>query len=280
MNKIKSAKKHLLKFFLILPMAAMLLLAFRDKVPTANHTYYANGIVLDAITLQPIVAASVKEEFSGLSAVTDKNGYYSIALPINGNRLERRFYFSSLGYHDMMDGRAMMYKTIPEKDGSVLVVGLSHNGSGSFAKEIDLPQKNGSLVTQPDAAAQQELYETAKATVIEDRETETDLAKPAPASPTTQPKALQDVFDQSELPYHYINGTHYLINEQSVAATVAGSVDQLMIKAAGVLYSGEELNKKYSKQQIGECRIRLSDTATTGKDQQNAVIMEVTIKNK
>lgn len=269
MNKIKSARVHLLKFLFVLPLLALLLLAFRDSAPSKN-SYYANGIVVDAVSLEPITGVTVKEEFSGLTAITDKNGYYAVALPISDKRLQRRFYFSNPGYHAIMDDRAMIYKTIPEKDGSLLFVGLSRNGKGYFAKEIDLPQKDGSLVTHPDGATLQQLYQTAKANLNAEQDSQSMSA--IPPSPE-----LQQILDQSQEPYHYLNGTHYLIGEKGPVANVSGSFKRLMIEVAGVQYTGEALNKKFSKQQMGGCRVRVLDEAAATEQDTDVIIM-ATIK--
>jgi hypothetical protein len=60
MNKLKSAKLHLIKFLFILPLLAVLLISFRDKIQykkdnAAGHkTVDIAGIVVDAENYAPL----------------------------------------------------------------------------------------------------------------------------------------------------------------------------------------------------------------------------------
>jgi hypothetical protein len=280
-NKIKSARMHLLKFLFVVPLVALLLLSFRSK-PSLENTYYATGMVLDAITLQPIAGAEVKEAFSGRTAITGKNGYYSIELPITSKELKHRCSISAAGYHDKMDDRVVRYsENIPKKSGSLVFVGLTRTGIGGFVKDGDLPEKNGSLVTHPDAAELQQLFETAKAEIIGERETadadRTQAATVPPSPPSPPSAALQTIFNQSQRPYHYVNGVHYLVNEQGGVTSVEGLADRLLIAVDDRFYTGEELNKAFGKRRIGACRVRFLDAA--GVSKHNAeVLLEVTVK--
>ncbi|HSC40250.1 MAG TPA: M56 family metallopeptidase, partial [Chitinophagaceae bacterium] len=60
MNKMKTARLHLTRFLFVLPLLAVLLLAFRDKYPGAfrpqnNETWVREaGIVMDVVTKEPL----------------------------------------------------------------------------------------------------------------------------------------------------------------------------------------------------------------------------------
>jgi TonB-dependent SusC/RagA subfamily outer membrane receptor len=105
MNKIRSARLHLLKFLFLLPLMAVLLVAFRDKYDGVFHRrgdVYVNaaGIVVDINTHQPLDGAFVIDSVSGLSAVTDARGFYRLQIPVKGDSLRVRIYFRIKGYKD------------------------------------------------------------------------------------------------------------------------------------------------------------------------------------
>jgi beta-lactamase regulating signal transducer with metallopeptidase domain len=98
MNKIKSAKVHLLKFLFILPLMAILLLAFRNKLmdhraPVIKYV----AMIIDADSKQPIEGVKVTDVNYGQEAVSDGKGYYSFNFPLQKN-MEVVLVFQKKGY--------------------------------------------------------------------------------------------------------------------------------------------------------------------------------------
>lgn len=89
MNKLKSAKLHLIKFLFVLPLIAVLLVAFRDKYKNGfdkrSSVCNIKGIVLDISTDLPLSGVTVKEINSGEETTTDRDGLYSFSILIKKN---------------------------------------------------------------------------------------------------------------------------------------------------------------------------------------------------
>jgi beta-lactamase regulating signal transducer with metallopeptidase domain len=103
MNKLKSAKLHLVKFLFILPLIAVLLVAFRDKYEGIFKNHNATiinevGIIIDLSAKQPIAGVSVLDSISGVSSITDKNGFYSLKIPVKKDTAEIHIQFEKDGY--------------------------------------------------------------------------------------------------------------------------------------------------------------------------------------
>lgn len=104
MNKLKSAKVHLLKFLFALPLTAILLLAFRDKIiddkktgDTENNIVIA-GLVLDAGTMMPLAFARIDCSEKKVMTTTDENGYYKMEIPFGDKALQFTLLVSKEGY--------------------------------------------------------------------------------------------------------------------------------------------------------------------------------------
>lgn len=104
MNKMKSAKLHLVKFLFLLPLVAVLLLAFRNKwnaQPDAlgkEKKVSIAGLVVDASTRQPLADVTLYCREKNVSAKTDANGYYLLQLPVENKELQFTLQVSKNGY--------------------------------------------------------------------------------------------------------------------------------------------------------------------------------------
>ncbi len=84
MNKIRSARLHLLRFLFILPLLAVLLVAFRDRYselwrPSSGKVYVnAAGIIIDIDSKSALAGVTVRDKASGLQAVSDTKGFYKL----------------------------------------------------------------------------------------------------------------------------------------------------------------------------------------------------------
>ena len=104
MNKIKSAKLHLTKFLFVLPLLAVLLLAFRRQIHSepADRTVSIAGMVVDVATMQPIADAVVFCSEKNATAVTDKNGYYFLQLIYENKPLQFTLQVTKKGYSPLV----------------------------------------------------------------------------------------------------------------------------------------------------------------------------------
>jgi beta-lactamase regulating signal transducer with metallopeptidase domain len=105
MNKIRSARLHLIRFLFILPLIAVLLVAFRDRFTgLSRHSsgpIFVNiaGIVISAPEKTPLAGVSVREQGSGLQTVTDDRGYFKLHIPVKENFIAHiRLDYSKPGY--------------------------------------------------------------------------------------------------------------------------------------------------------------------------------------
>ncbi len=82
MNKLKSARLHLVKFLFVLPLLAVLLIAFRSKVEKnkadhENDFIIISGVVVQGDNYKPLQNAHYKVEGSQIEGNTDEKGYYT-----------------------------------------------------------------------------------------------------------------------------------------------------------------------------------------------------------
>lgn len=87
MNKMRSAKAHLLKLSFLLPLVAVLLLAFRNRyggVPghgtTGPISLNVAGIIIVLPDRTPIGGVTVRDEVSGVATKTDERGFYRLRI--------------------------------------------------------------------------------------------------------------------------------------------------------------------------------------------------------
>ena len=109
MNKIRSARLQLVKFMFILPLIAVLLLAFRDDYKDLFRDRYAPvfinnaGIVIDISNHRGLAGVVVTEKGTGLHTVTDPNGFYKLKLPVGKDSIRIHIDFSKEGYEPTFD---------------------------------------------------------------------------------------------------------------------------------------------------------------------------------
>lgn len=94
MNKMKSARLHLSKFLFVLPLLLVLLLAFRNKINdnVRQKLFVFTGIVYDQNTSEPLPGVFVSDSSSGLSEVTDANGFFKMRIPVGNDSIFRLNY--------------------------------------------------------------------------------------------------------------------------------------------------------------------------------------------
>jgi hypothetical protein len=158
MNKIKSAKVHLLKFLFIAPVLLVVLVSFRNYSSNKEKDYA--GIVLDIGTYKPIAGVQIKEEKTGAITTSDANGYYSFSSGKNENN-NLHFTFSKDGYADMFSSIQKQSSTgVSTKYVELVGMKVSENKEdrwGCFSKLNLINNKQDKQVSYSDAYA---LYQT------------------------------------------------------------------------------------------------------------------------
>jgi TonB-dependent SusC/RagA subfamily outer membrane receptor len=124
MNKIRSARLHVLKFLFILPLIAVLLVAFRDKYDgifrrPGQRYINAVGIVADYPTRQPLAGVLVLDKISGMTTATDAKGYYHLRIPAAKDSITVRIEYRKEGYSTDWSGHFL-----PAVKGSVGLIDI------------------------------------------------------------------------------------------------------------------------------------------------------------
>jgi TonB-dependent SusC/RagA subfamily outer membrane receptor len=123
MNKIRSARLHLLKLLFLGPLVAVLLLAFRDRYPDLLHRpsgpIYVNavGIVISLPGKTPLAGVAVLDKAAGMETTTDANGYYMLKIPVAGDSVRVHLDFIKNGYDN--DFRERYWPVLKETEGMV-----------------------------------------------------------------------------------------------------------------------------------------------------------------
>jgi len=110
MNKLRSARVNLLKFLFILPLLAVLLVAFRDRYTGLWHhstgapVVNIAGIVYDLESRRPIAGVTVRDRTTGLQTATDNRGFYKLSIPFRNDSASIALYFIKKGYDSSSSG--------------------------------------------------------------------------------------------------------------------------------------------------------------------------------
>jgi BlaR1 peptidase M56 len=136
MNKLKSAKVHGIKFLFALPLAAVLLLAFRDKfghpgTVDKNPAVKYAGIVVDVNRKGPVEGVVVTDKFTGKQITTDINGYYLFEFVPADRKLEVKLDFNKQGYIHQVSSFTIDYKTVgKDSKGLMELIGMKEGLAG------------------------------------------------------------------------------------------------------------------------------------------------------
>jgi len=95
MNKMKTARVHILRFFFILPLIAIAVLAFRKEEQSLKYAV----IVYDAETLKPIPNVRVIGIYTNEEYTSDARGYIEIPVSVDkDNKMHISYDFIKEGY--------------------------------------------------------------------------------------------------------------------------------------------------------------------------------------
>ena len=113
MNKLRSARLHLIKFLFILPLLAVVLVAFRDQYsgfwnrPGGPVFVNATGIVIGLPGEMPLAGVNVRENGSGLETTTDAHGFYKLRIPVTRAAIAVHVDLIRDGYKDESYARSL-----------------------------------------------------------------------------------------------------------------------------------------------------------------------------
>lgn len=137
MNKMRSARVHLLKLLFLVPLVAILLLAFRDRYtdlfgPHGPVYVNAAGIAISVPERTPLEGVVVRDRVTGLQTTTDANGFYKLQIPFKGDPGRVDLDYIKAGYDS--DYRERHFPTLKESTGILDVAVLrqlnDHRPSG------------------------------------------------------------------------------------------------------------------------------------------------------
>jgi hypothetical protein len=135
MNKLRTARLHLVKFLFILPLLAVLLVAFRDKYTgiwrRSSGPVYVNaaGIVLDLAGKTPLEGVTVHERATGLETKTDANGFYRLRIPVTHDSVRVHLDYIKDGYEQ--DFRERFVPSLKETIG-IIDIGTLKSKTAAF----------------------------------------------------------------------------------------------------------------------------------------------------
>ncbi|HSC37310.1 MAG TPA: M56 family metallopeptidase [Chitinophagaceae bacterium] len=152
MNKMKSARLNLGRFLFVLPLLAVLLVAFRgaggrhNDGPAAKF-FITSGIIIDYSSKQPLPGALVTETRTRTSSVTDARGFYRLQVPLHADTPSYQFVATKDGYEPTTTGVDFRKaKSLPE--GGVIEVMLIKPSKAAWEKGAFFMSYSGSMTGQ------------------------------------------------------------------------------------------------------------------------------------
>lgn len=126
MNKMKSAKRNLVRFLFLLPVLAIVLLAFRNRYHNTEKgpvIRYA-AMVTDLETKQPLSGVEVFNLNTDQQTTTDENGYFVMEIPA-GKMLHVKMKYNKPGYSELVTSAFSLERKDNKESFSIMeVVGI------------------------------------------------------------------------------------------------------------------------------------------------------------
>jgi TonB-dependent SusC/RagA subfamily outer membrane receptor len=126
MNKMRSARVNLLKFLFILPLLAVLLVAFRDRYAGLLHhqngapVVNIAGIVFNVDGRAPIAGVTVRDRTTGVQTISDSRGFYKLPISVPNDSLRIYIDFTKPGYDSVFEGE--FFESMKASLGMAMVV--------------------------------------------------------------------------------------------------------------------------------------------------------------
>lgn len=229
MNKMKTAKAHLVKFLFILPLLAVLLVAFRNVIKhpepvqaestqAAEKTILISGLVVNADNREPLAGVSLHEAFSKTTAITDQRGYFSLAIPVTSYPAQTKLTFVKEGF---IDKEFKQRFTADTTTGEIAIVGMIAPNPKSVTVSMVhfIPVSNS---TKQDYESVLQHFEKWK-------------------NKETTEGQLKAMWANSEKPYWTLNGKSFIVSKGGSWASWDEVVDVVFVD--GKKMTGEEVNK-------------------------------------
>lgn len=229
MNKIRTAKVHLLKFLFILPVLIILLLAFRSNTKKIidKNIFTVAGIVLDNETQQPIDGVLIRDIISGVETTSNEKGYYALNIPIvRTDSLRIVFWYKKEGYPAGKENGGIRVTNPAEKQNAIVLVGIKKGETGTGIFGSGAAKVDGTIVT-PDYSIVYEKY----LNFLESKKTDA-LVK----------NSIYPVHVINGIPYAFGNGSKAWFNEKEVELS-----PDFKVWADGKIMTMEEANKNFNR---------------------------------
>ena len=230
MNKLKTAKVHLLKFLFILPMLVVLLLAFRpaSKKVVSRNIFTVAGIVIDYETMKPVEGVTIGDVISGKQTISDDKGYYALKVPVTGDSLKVELTYAKQGYVDSKKIGGLK-TTNPFKQNDIIIIGITKDNSYTYLSAYGAAKRNDKTVN-PDYEIVYEKY----LNFLDSKRKDAEIGN-------------------SPKPIHIINGIPYAIGNGSKAWFHQEEVDaspECKVWADGKIMTIEEANNKFNRFEV------------------------------
>lgn len=229
MNKMRTAKIHLLKFLFLLPMLVIILLAFRSGADRVNESniFIVAGIVVDHETLKPVEGVIIGDIVSGVQAVSDKKGYYILNVPIlRKDTLQIVFSYTKTGYFGSREMAAFRTTNPVEESNLILILGMEKDNTDMYMYGYG-PAKKYNRIVSPD-------YELVYAKYIDLLD---NKKKEAQIGESTKP-----IYINSGIPYAVGNGSIAWFKQDEVDKS-----PECKVWADGKIMTIEEANNKFNR---------------------------------
>ena len=236
MNKLKSAKLHLVKFLFLLPLLAVLLLAFRlttntEEDNSQNQRVTISGLIVETGNYKLLSNVHFKEVHSQVEGNTDERGYYTFILPISAYPQKLKVVFTKEGYKnkelisEISNDKNRTERSFADIIG--MVPGKNDgNLEGSFVHGVLLPDKTG----------RQSNYELVAKAFENMKQFNEAIA------------LLEKQSAGSDKPYWIINGHTFLLNAGGGTASVETITDIVIVD--GKRMTGKEVNEKITRSMV------------------------------
>jgi beta-lactamase regulating signal transducer with metallopeptidase domain len=277
MNRNKSTRVHLLWFLFVLPLVAVVLLAFRNNTSgeAENKELTLSGIVVNAHTLEPLKGASIKDRNTGIGTHTDARGFYTLVLPLSGATVSAEIYCYKEGYQQMKSASLLVHNSTTSV-GTVEIIGLALEGTdqkNAFVTSIATSGTNPSVDARPDYTTVKKLF---------DESNKKSVAKaPAEQKPRVfviQARTMRLSSDKKNLRFGNKAQLHELDNNMFMAAK---NVD---MDVAGLLplLNGEplEATKTYTLDATQQWKLDYLDAPAKNESGGGLPVLQITILPK
>ncbi|MBS1574251.1 MAG: M56 family metallopeptidase [Bacteroidetes bacterium] len=245
MNKMKSAKLHLLKFLIILPVVIVMLVAFRSYTAMRNKPeegMYLNvaGIAFDSKKLTVLKDVLVRNVESGEEAMSDELGHYAMQIPAKAGKQKFTFYYSKEGFNK--SGMYIFYEFKQKESlGHIQLAGISN--VDDIAKGDANPGVSGYFSEQGDNIEIKPGYDLIAKKFFEYK------------SGSIKMEALSRVIDASRKPIMIIDGDAYVIADGQWSVLMKEQLSGtpgFKVWVDGKIMSMEEVNNLIKRSEIKE----------------------------